>query len=130
MLYALTMQNISEYDVRRIVREEIEAALASRPAPRPSRALAPSLQDLYAAAVDRFVATLAPGEQVRAVALWRRFKAWAGEEAPDAAGMTATRFGKVAGRCGRLARDGGAGGHSYLVRAEGKVAPLAGAAPP
>lgn len=118
------MNHAEQEEIRAIVREELARVLGigvrvahargHRPAP------APVASEERRLAIERFVLTLVPGERVTAAALFARWQAWAVREAPEAAGVTGTAFGRVAGRLPGLTRYGAA--RRVYVRAERAMA--------
>lgn len=71
------------------------------------------MTEAFAPTVDRFLVTLVPGEQVRAVELRRRYLAWAG--GADAPTLTATALGRCAKLSRLVMRHRMGGGLGYTV---------------
>jgi hypothetical protein len=89
--------------IRGIVRDEFGALMAARSAGYSSPPVpTPELGE----EVDRFLATVTGGERIWAGDLYERWRAWARVEAPGWSPVTATAFGRLAGRSALVERHG------------------------
>lgn len=68
----------------------------------------------FAATVDRFLATLAPGAQVRAASLYDLYLRWAAATGGPA--LTSTAFGRCAAASGRVLKHRMGSGLGYTVQ--------------